>query len=123
MIKNWKTRTIKEAIYSEENEHHINGISFKLQNIWKLILWESKAKQRKQPPNYNIIKLSPKGLPTSMVPYRSATKVNQSETTLKDFDPLLTHKYHTHTHTHTHTPRLKRRRNSDLDTDASRRGI
>ena len=36
--KNWKTRTIKEAIYSEENEHHINGISFKLPNIWKPIL-------------------------------------------------------------------------------------
>ena len=27
---NWKTRIIKEAIYSEENKHHINGISFKL---------------------------------------------------------------------------------------------
>ena len=36
--KNWKTRTIKELIYSEENEHHINGISFKLPNIWKPIL-------------------------------------------------------------------------------------
>ena len=43
--KNWKTRTIKEAIYSEENEHHINGISFKLPNIWKPILRESKAKK------------------------------------------------------------------------------
>ena len=31
--KTWKTRTIKEAIYSEENEHPINGISFKLPNI------------------------------------------------------------------------------------------
>ena len=37
--------------------------------------------------------------PTSIVPYRSATKVNQSETTLKCFYPLRTHKYHTHTHT------------------------
>ena len=36
--KNWKTRTIKESVYSEENEHHINGISFKLPNIWKPIL-------------------------------------------------------------------------------------
>ena len=26
MLKNWKTRTIKEAIYSEGNKHHINGI-------------------------------------------------------------------------------------------------
>ena len=31
--KNWKTRTNKEATYSEENEHHINGISLKLPNI------------------------------------------------------------------------------------------
>ena len=43
--KNWKTRTIKESIYSEENEHHINGISFKLPNIWEPILPESKAKK------------------------------------------------------------------------------
>ena len=43
--KNWKTRIIKEAIYSEENEHHINEVSFKLQNIWKPILRESKAKK------------------------------------------------------------------------------
>ena len=43
--KNWKTRTIKEAIYSEENEHHINEMSFKLPNIWKPILRESKAKK------------------------------------------------------------------------------
>ena len=43
--KNWRTRTIKEAIYSEENEHHINGISFKLSNIWKPILRESKTEK------------------------------------------------------------------------------
>ena len=30
-----------------------------------------------------------------MVPYKFATKVNQSETTLKYSDPLRTHKYHT----------------------------
>ena len=42
---NLKTRTIKEAIYSEETEHHINGISFKLPNIWKPILQECKAKK------------------------------------------------------------------------------
>ena len=36
--KNWKRRSIKESIYLEENDHHINGISFKLPNIWKLIL-------------------------------------------------------------------------------------
>ena len=34
-----------------------------------------------------------------MVLHRSATKVSQPETTLKYFDPLQTHKYHTHTHT------------------------
>ena len=43
--KNWKTRIIKEATYSEENEHHINGISFKLPNIWKPILRVSNAKK------------------------------------------------------------------------------
>ena len=43
--KNWKTRTIKESIYSEENDHHINGIYFKLPNIWKPILPDSKAKK------------------------------------------------------------------------------
>ena len=41
--KNWKTRTIKEAIYSEEHEHHINGIAFKLPNI--PILCESKTRK------------------------------------------------------------------------------
>ena len=43
--KNWKTRTIKEAIYSEENEHPINEISSKLPNIWKPTLRESKARK------------------------------------------------------------------------------
>ena len=43
--KNWKTRTIKETIYSEGNEHHINRISFKLPYIWKPILRESKAEK------------------------------------------------------------------------------
>ena len=32
-----------------------------------------------------------------MVPHRSANKVNQSETTLKYFDLLQTHRYQTHT--------------------------
>ena len=57
--KNWKTRTIKESIYSEENEHHINGISFKLPNIWEPILQENKAKENNCQ-NYNTIKLSPR---------------------------------------------------------------
>ena len=44
--KNGKTRIIKEAIYSEENKHHINGISFKLPAIWKPIL-QKKNKEKK----------------------------------------------------------------------------
>ena len=96
--KNWKTRTIKEASYSEENEHHINGISFKLQNIWKPILWESKAKKTtaKTTTSSNWVH---KGPPISIAPNKSAIKVSQSEATLKYFDPPRTHKYHTHTHT------------------------
>ena len=43
--KNWKTRTNKEAIYSKENEHHTNAFFFKLPNIWKTVLRESKAKK------------------------------------------------------------------------------
>ena len=62
-----------------------------------------KAKQRKQlpkrqPPNHNIIRIN-KGPPTSMIPHWSTTKVNQSETTLKYFDPLRTHRYHRRTYT------------------------
>ena len=34
-----------------------------------------------------------------MVLYRSASKINQSETSLEYFDPLQIHKYHIHTHT------------------------
>ena len=95
--KNWKTRTIKEAVYSEENKHHINGISFKLPNIWKLIQRERKAKKTtaKITTSSNLVH---KGPPTCIVSRRSATKVNQSETTLKYFDNLPTHKYHTLTH-------------------------
>ena len=37
--------------------------------------------------------------PMSMVPYRSASKINQSEMALEYFEPLQTHKYHTHTYT------------------------
>ena len=65
--KNWKTRTIKESIYSEENEHHINGISFKLPNIWEPILRESKAKKTTAKTTTSSHWLR-KGPPTSMVP-------------------------------------------------------
>ena len=43
--KNWKTRTSKEAIYSEENKHHINGISYKLPTIWKPILQKNREEK------------------------------------------------------------------------------
>ena len=87
--KNWKTRTIKESIYSEENEHHINGISFKLPNIWKPILRENKAKKTtaKSTTSSNWVR---KGPQSCMVPYRSEFKINQSGTTLEYFDPLQT---------------------------------
>ena len=58
-----------------------------------------KAKQRKEPPKLQHHQTeSTKVSPTSMVSHRSATKLNQSETTLKYFNPLRTHKCHTHTH-------------------------
>ena len=96
--KNWKTRTIKESIYSEENEHHINGISFKLPNIWKPILRENKAKKTtaKTTTSSNWVR---KGPQSCMVPYRSEFKINQSGTTSEYFDPLQTHNTrHTLTH-------------------------
>ena len=60
---------------------------------------QSKENNRK---NYNIIKLSPQRSANKYVSIQVRNQVNQSETTLKYFDPLRTHKYHTHTHTHTH---------------------
>ena len=77
---------------------------------------KTNAKQRKQLPKVRHHETEPTKVRTSMVPYRSTTKVNQSETTLKYFDPLRTHKYHPHihihthytTHTHTHTHTLER---------------
>ena len=94
--KNWKTRTIKESIYSEENEHHINGISFKLPNIWKPILRENKAKKTtaKTTTSSNWVR---KGPQSCMVPYRSEFKINQSGTTSEYFDPLQTHNTRQHT--------------------------
>ena len=55
-----------------------------------------------------------------MVPYRSSTKVNQSETTLKYFEPLQTHKYQPHTLTHLVGKETKRK-DSDVDFEASKR--
>ena len=69
--KNWKTRTIKEAIYSEENEHHINGIPSNHQIFGNQ--YYEKATKENERKNYNVVHKSP---PASMVPYRSTTKVN-----------------------------------------------
>ena len=94
-----KTRKQEPSRKHSTQKKTVNGISFKLPNIWKPILRESKAKQTtiKTTTSSNWVHKCP---PTSMVPYRrSATKINQSETTLKYFDPLRTHKYHRHTHT------------------------
>ena len=96
--KKLKTRTIKDAVYSEENWHHINGIPFKLPNMWKPILRESKVKQRKQPPKLQHHRTESIKVCQQVWLHRSATKVNQLKTTLKYFDPLRTHKYLTHTH-------------------------
>ena len=59
-----------------------------------------KAKQRKQQPKLQHLQTKSAKVRQQVVSDRSATKVNQSETTLKYFDPLRTHKYHTHTFTH-----------------------
>ena len=56
-----------------------------------------KVKQRKQPPKLQHHQTESTKAPTSIVPNKYATKVSQSERTLKYFDPLQTHKYHTHT--------------------------
>ena len=58
--------------------------------LWQIRWSTEKAKQRKQPPKLQHQNESP----TSMAPYKSTTKINQSGTTLKYFDPLRTHKYH-----------------------------
>ena len=46
--KSWKTRTIKEAIYSEEKKHYISGIPSNYQTSGNQ--YYEKANQRKQPP-------------------------------------------------------------------------
>ena len=78
--KNWKTKTIKEAMYSEENKHHINGISFKLPAIWKPILQKNKEKknnrQNSTAKNTSSSRLS---LDTS------ATQTNQSAMTTEHY--------------------------------------
>ena len=74
--KNWKTRRIKEAIYSEENKHHINGISFKLPTIWKPILQKNKEKKNKLE-NSTAKNTSP----SNPSPDTSAMQTNQSAIT------------------------------------------
>ena len=80
--KNWKTRIIKEAIYSEENKHHVNGILFKLPAIWEPILQKNKEKKRKLE-NSTAKNTSP----LNPCPVTSATQTNQSAMTTEHFDP------------------------------------
>ena len=59
-----------------------------------------KAKQRKQPPILKHHQTESTKVRQQIWFYEGTpTKVTQSETTLKYFYPLRTHKYHTHTHT------------------------
>ena len=70
--KNQKTRIIKEAIYSEENKHHINGISFKSPVIWKPTLL--KTKERKTTSKNSTAKnTSPSRLSPEIRPQRKPT--------------------------------------------------
>ena len=84
--KHWKTRIIKEAIYSEENKHHINGISFKLPATWKPVLQKNQGKKN------NCKNSTPKSTsPSRLSPYTSSTQTDQSATTTKHFDPSDKH--------------------------------
>ena len=80
--KNWKTRIIKEAIYSEENKHHINGVSFKLPAIWKPILQKNNEKKNKLENS-----TAKNTLPSNPSPDTSAMQTNQSAMTTEHFDP------------------------------------
>ena len=91
---NWKTRIIKEAIYSEENKHHIIGVSFKLPAIWKPILQKNKEKKNKLE-NSTAKNTSP----SNPSPDTSAMQTNQSAMTTKHFDPPAS-TYHALHHLH-----------------------
>ena len=80
--KNWKTRTFKEAIYSEETQHHINGVSFKLPSIWKPILQKNKEKKNKLE-NSTAKNTSPSNPSLDM----STMQTNQSAMTTEHFNP------------------------------------
>ena len=80
--KHWKTRIIKEAIYSEENKHHINGISLQLLAIWKPILQKNKEKKKKLKNSTSKNTSS-----SNLSPDTSAKQTNQSTITPKYFDP------------------------------------
>ena len=80
--KNWKTRIIKEAIYSEENKHHINGVSFKLPTTWKPILQKNKEKK-----NNHENSTTKNTSPSNPSRDTSAMQTNQSATTTEHFNP------------------------------------
>ena len=94
--KNWKTRIIKEAIYSEENKQHINGVSFRLPTIWKPILQKNKEKRNKLE-NSTAKNTSP----SNPRPDTSAMQTNQSAMTIEHFDPPCKHINTTHFTIHT----------------------
>ena len=74
--KNWKTRTIKEAIYSEENERA--SYQWNILQITKYLETNTTRKQSKENnrQNYKIIKLSPQ---RSANKYGSIQVRNQSQ--------------------------------------------
>ena len=64
--------------------------------------YNEKAKQRKQPPKLQHRHHTESAKVRQQVWFHTGSNpksINQSETTLKYFDPLQTRKYHTHTHT------------------------
>ena len=79
---NWKTRTIKEAIYSEENKHRISRISFKLPAIWKRIVQKNKEKKSNRQTS-----TTKNTSPSKLSPDTSAMQTNQSAMTTEHFDP------------------------------------
>ena len=71
-----------EAIYSEENKHHINGISLKLPAILKPKLQKNKEKKNKLK-NSTAKNTSP----SNPSPNTFAMQTNQSAMTTEHFDP------------------------------------
>ena len=107
----WEHRKVLDFEKKLENKNHQGGnllrrkralYQWNVLQITKYLETNTARKQIKENSrqNYSIINLSPqRSANTSMVTHRSATKVNQSETTLKYFDPPRTQISDTHSHT------------------------